>query len=137
MFGLFIAIFSSSTFDPGAATLSVVPNILGFTVGALAILLAFSSSDFFTYLIDGGKERSLFMMTVAKFVHFIMVQVLSILMAILYLATSNCFLRTITSIVLTYAILTTLSTVIQLFEMASVFNASRRVGSGKDKQTPA
>jgi len=132
VFGIVTQCRHSKAFDPAAATLSVIPNVLGFTVGALAIILAFSSSDFFTYLIDGGKEKSLFMKTVANFVHFIVVQIFSILLAILCSAHPSNILKILTSIILTYAILTTLTTVIQLFQMATVFNASRQLKAPED-----
>lgn len=125
-FGIIVDLCSAQAFDPAASTISIVPNVLGFTVGALAIILAFSSAPFFTFLTEEGENRSLFMKTVANFVHFIIVQVLALLEAILTLAHPNWLFKLLSSILLSYAIATTFSIVIQLFQMATVFNASQR-----------
>jgi hypothetical protein len=123
----------SANFDPASQTLSVLPNVLGFTVGALAIILALSSSEFFAYMIDNGKEDSLFMMTIASFVHFIVVQIAAILCALIGSAHSFVFMRFFHTLLLLYAILTTLAIVIQLFQMATLFNASRKLKKPSNK----
>jgi len=124
--GVLCEISADEKFDASSLTTSIVPNVLGFTVGALAIILAFSSSRFFSFLTEEGQEKSLFMKTVSNFVHFIIVQVLSLIVALVAVSHSNWFSKLISAIILFYAILTTLSTVIQLFQMATVFNASNQ-----------
>ena len=123
--GLVAIICSATTYDPSAITIAIVPSVLGFTVAALAIMLAFSSAPFFKHLTQEGDEESVFMKTVANFVHFIVVQVLALISAAICAAHPFVLFKTITSVVLFYAILTTLSTVIQLFQIATVFNASQ------------
>ena len=127
--GSLLYVCSAATYDPAATTISIVPNILGFTVGAMAIMLAFSSGEFFTFLTEGGHERSLFMKTIANFVHFILVHVSSLLVALLFLAHPAGAIKFVSSILLTYAILTTLSAAIHLFQMATLFNLSKRKSS--------
>jgi hypothetical protein len=117
----------SANFDPASETLSILPNVLGFTVGALAIILALSSSEFFAYMIDNGKDDSLFMMTIASFVHFIIVQIIAIMGGLVGSAYPSVFMRFLNTLLLLYAILTTLAIVIQLFQMATLFNASRKL----------
>jgi hypothetical protein len=124
--GLITQVCPSSTFDAAATAISILPNVLGFTVGALAIILAFASSDFFKYLAEDGREKSVFMQTVANFVHFVLVQVFCLILSVICESHPNWLLKIATAIMLIYALFTTLSTVIQLFQMATVFNAAQR-----------
>jgi hypothetical protein len=103
-----------------------MPNILGFTVGALAIILAFSNGDFSIYLTQKGNDESLFMKTIANFVHFIVIQIGALLLSIFSVAHNGVVWKFATTTVLTYAILTTLSIAIQLFQMATVYNMSTK-----------
>lgn len=128
MLGLANWWFGSPSFDPAQITLSIIPSLLGFTIGALAIILAFSSSRIFIHLAENGKESSVFMKTVANFVHFITVQVLSLLIAIIYSASNLSALKVLSSVLLIYSILTALSVGIQLFQMSGVFNAGVGIG---------
>ncbi|MGO8739150.1 hypothetical protein [Rhodoblastus sp.] len=132
VFGALCSICATPAFDPAATTISVVPNVLGFTVGALAIILAFSSADFFRYLTQKGKSDSLFMKTIANFVHFILIQIGALLLSIFSSAHSGIIWKFATVTMLTYAVLTTLSIVIQLFQMATVYNMSTKATSVKD-----
>lgn len=64
---------------------SVLPNILGFTLGGYAILLAFGSSKFMELIAgDNPKEEgaSPFMKINATFLHFIIVQVIALLISV-------------------------------------------------------
>jgi hypothetical protein len=122
VFGFLTWLFGVSTFDPAGLTISIIPNLLGFTVGALAIILAFSSSSLFSILAEDGNSKSLFMKVIANFLHFITIQVITILTAILYFAFSYSAIKLASSIFLVYSILTTLSTGVQLFEMAAIAN---------------
>lgn len=117
-------LFPAKTFDPSAITVSLIPNILGFTVRALAIILAFSSAEFFVYLTQDGADDSIFMKTIANFVHFICVQIIYLITAILCYGHESLILSVAVTFFFCYAILTTLSVVIQLFQMATVFNKS-------------
>ncbi len=114
------------SFDPAATTLEVVPAVLGFTVGALAIVLVFSAAEFFAHFIAGSGEASVFMKMVANFVHFVFVQVFALAVAIMDLAHPTHLFRSVSCIALFYSILMTFSTVMQLFQIATVFNAAKK-----------
>lgn len=66
--------------------ISIEPNLLGFTLGGLALFLAFSEERFHSILaskeLDDKEEFSDLVVVVATFVHFIFVQVIAILAAI-------------------------------------------------------
>src|SRR6202035_2790028 len=55
--------------------IAAIPNLLGFTVGAFAIVLAFSSAKIFKTLAEEGEPLSFFMKLTANLVHFILIQV--------------------------------------------------------------
>jgi hypothetical protein len=44
--------------DLAQTLISVIPNLLGFSVGSMAIILAFSSSNIFSAIAEDGDERS-------------------------------------------------------------------------------
>jgi hypothetical protein len=86
-------------------SISVLPNLLGFTVGALAIVLAFSSADIFRTIAQEGKPRSFFMVLTSNLVHFIAVQVLALIAAIVAKATGSHLLDGLALFLLIYAVL--------------------------------
>jgi hypothetical protein len=61
--------------------LPAVPNLPGFTVGALAIVLAFSSAHFFVALAEHGDPRSFFMTLAPSLTHSVLTQVLTLVIA--------------------------------------------------------
>jgi len=65
--------------------LDVIPNLLGFTLGGYAMLLAFGNEKFQKILaeVNDGEEFSAFVDLNVAFVHFIVLQVVSILLALL------------------------------------------------------
>lgn len=109
--------------------ISMLPNLLGFTLGGYAILLAFGDDGFRRLLSRTDEEEkekiSPFMKVNGAFVHFVVVQVLAILLAILGNSLSiksgpfafvgfTCFI---------YAILTGLSAVMAVLRMAKWLDA--------------
>lgn len=51
-------------------SLSVAPSLLGFALGGMAIMLAFSGGLFLNAIRQGGREDSFFMKMIASFFHF-------------------------------------------------------------------
>lgn len=67
--------------------ISVLPNVLGFTLGGFAIFLGFGDEKFRAILAekdpeDGPDEPSLYVALCATFLHFIVLQVIALLYAI-------------------------------------------------------
>lgn len=115
--------------------IGVIPNLLGFTVGALAIVLAFSSAEIFKTLAEEGDPKSFFMKLTANLVHFILVQVLALSCGIVAKITDLRALDILTLVLLLYAILVTLSAALQLFQTAIIYNAHASLRSD-DKNKP-
>lgn len=103
--------------------LSAVPNLLGFTVGALAIMLAFSSADFFKTLAEDGDPQSFFMKITSSLTHFILVQVVALIVGVAAKITGLKGLDYASLFFLLYAVLVTFSAGIQLFHTAVIYNA--------------
>jgi hypothetical protein len=103
--------------------ISAVPNLLGFAVGALAIVLAFSSADIFKVIAEGGEPRSFFMVLTSNLVHFILAQVITLVCAIVAKITDSRLLDIFTLAFLFYAVLVAFATALQLFQTAMIYNA--------------
>lgn len=56
---------------------------MAFSLGGMAILLAFSGGRFLNAIREGGKSNSLFMEIVANFFHFLLVQTLALATAMM------------------------------------------------------
>lgn len=109
--------------------LDTVPSLLGFSIGAMAILLAFSQSKFFAVLSEDGKSDSAYLDLGSKFVHFILVQAISIIAGIFLKGYPDYILvGGISCFLLMYAILTAVAAGLALFGMAEIYN--KLLGNG-------
>lgn len=103
-------------------TISIVPNLLGFTLGAMAIVLAFPGSRLFKFLVEKGRSDSYYLGLAARFVHFIFVQVFAILLALAGISYSSAILGFFGTWSLVYAILCAAMTGLALFGIAQMNN---------------
>ena len=103
-------------------TLSVVPNLLGFTLGAMAIVLAFPSSRLFSVVHENGREDSFYIELAARFVHFIFVQVIALLVALIGKAYEVKLLSFLGAFFLVYAVVCAGMTALSLFGIAQINN---------------
>jgi hypothetical protein len=110
-------------------SVGVLPNLLGFTVGALAIVLAFSSADIFKLLAEEGEPTSFFLTLTANLVHFILVQVVALTTGIVAKIVDVRELDILSLLLLIYAVLVTLSAAFQLFQTARIYNAKASIPS--------
>ncbi len=104
----------------------VVPSLLGLSIGAMAILSAFSESNFFRILTKDGDNKSAYIDLNSKFVHFIILQVITITSAILAKAYGGKFLLAFASFLLFYSLLTAIATGLALFGAAQLYNHTNR-----------
>lgn len=117
----------------GEIAVGVLPNLLGFTVGALAIVLAFSSAPVFKTLAESGQPQSFFMKMTASLIHFILIQVLALVSAIVARVTEWSSVDVLALFLLFYAVLVTFAAGLQLYLTAIIYNAKASiddVGSG-------
>jgi hypothetical protein len=107
----------------------VLPNLLGFTVGALAIVLAFSSAAVFETLAERGEPQSFYMKLTGSLIHFILVQVLALVTAIIARMTDRTFMDFVSLFLLFYAVIVTFAAGLQLFLTAVIYNARASINA--------
>ena len=126
--GILISLFRDSEWEWQNDVLTIIPSILGFTLGGYAILVGFGDTNFFN-IICGKKENekaSLYMRVNSSFLHFIIVQFLSLFYTIIMRALKPEFfiLNTIGIILFLYALLTIVSTSFSVLHLANWFDMS-------------
>lgn len=114
--------FRSNGRTASEIAVGVLPNLLGFTVGALAIVLAFSSAKVFERLAERGDPQSFFMKLTSSLIHFILVQVLALVSAIVARMTDKSFMDFVSLFLLFYAVIVTFAAGLQLFLTAVIYN---------------
>jgi hypothetical protein len=124
--------FRSSARSASEIAVGVLPNLLGFTVGALAIVLAFSSATVFATLAERGEPQSFFMKLTGSLIHFILVQVLALVSAITARMTDKAFLDFVSLFLLFYAVIVTFAAGLQLFLTAAIYNAKASLDAKKN-----
>ncbi|WP_445010527.1 hypothetical protein [Vreelandella stevensii] len=112
--------------------LSIMPNILGFSLSGLAIFMAIGDNGFKSIIAGSEEDKaSPFMNFCSTFVHFIILQILSILFGLLTLSLSQtkikdlCLFPIISGVsflVFSYALLTALAATMALFRMSSSYD---------------
>jgi uncharacterized membrane protein len=123
--------YSASKISAAEIAVGVLPNLLGFTVGALAIVLAFSSASVFNTLAERGEPQSFYMKLTASLIHFILVQVLALVTAIAARIIESPRLDVLALFLLFYAVLVTFAAGIQLFLTAIIYNAKASIDEKK------
>lgn len=146
-FSIFISLLSYPAWHQGSnlwyeMTLSILPNILGFTLGGYAILLAFGNDEFLKLIAgrdndkkgNGNKsdskynsnerEHSPYMKLNGAFIHFIFFQGISILFSIIGKSweIKTGFAAFIGFTLLIYAISTAIAAAIAIFNISEVFD---------------
>jgi hypothetical protein len=127
--------FSASKTSAAEIAVGVLPNLLGFTVGALAIVLAFSSAPVFNTLAERGEPQSFYMKLTASLIHFILIQVLALVTAIIARITESARIDVLALFLLFYAVLVTFAAGIQLFLTAIIYNAKASLDENKNKDS--
>lgn len=105
------------------SALSVLPNLLGFSLGAIAIILAFPSSQFFRVFREGGRDDSYYITTASRFVHFVILQVVAIMLSLLSKSHDHSkILSFIGYIAFVYAVSSAVFGALSLFGIAEIHN---------------
>lgn len=106
---------------------SILPNLLGFSMGGMAIMLAFAGSKVFIYITQEGKQHSYFIKIVASFYHFIIVQSAAIILGIVCQTYPNWILSFFGFWAMIYALLVAPATAAQLFNTARIANVAATI----------
>ena len=102
---------------------SVIPSIMAFSLGGMAIILAFSDGRFLNVIRQDGNDKSLFMTVIANFFHFLTVQTLALVSAMVVLAFPLYKEPSgIAFFFLAYSITTGLASAAALFNVSRIYN---------------
>lgn len=124
-FSLVFTIVCYPAWDEGKwpdATLSALPSLLGFSLGAMGIILAFPSSPLFKLFSERGRADSYYLDLASRFVHFIFVQVIALLVALVGRSFNNFIVSFVGFFFLVYAITSAAFAALSLFGVAQVHN---------------
>lgn len=102
--------------------IDIIPSMLGFSMGGMAIMLAFSGMSSFPIITQGGINNSTFLKVVANFFHFIIVQSICLIITISIKAYPYKILSFIGFVLFIYAIMVGVATAGQIFNIARVYN---------------
>lgn len=102
--------------------LLILPPLLGFTIGAMAVVLAFPTSKIFKHLAEDGRADSYYAQLAAKLVHFILIQTIGIMCCLWDKSVCSYTVDAIGVFFLLYATLTAIAIAFALFNMAMLYN---------------
>lgn len=102
--------------------LSVLPALISFSLGALAIMFSMTSGAFLKILHQDGENNSLFMKTVATFFHFMLVQIVALVLVLALEAYDHIVLSAIGFLAFSYSILCGLAAASNIVLLADLKN---------------
>lgn len=103
--------------------IDVIPSLMAFSLGGMAIVLALSNPRLLKAITKGGNPKSLFMNLIGNFFHFIIIQTIALIAALLVFSFPDpIWLSGISFFFLTYSVLTALATAAALFNISRIIN---------------
>jgi hypothetical protein len=112
--------------------LSAIPNILGFSIGAFAVILSFGQGAL-DRLKDKNEAQSRYLSVIASFVHFILIQAASLIVAMIGKTWTNSFIGFLGTTLCAYAILLAVAASFRLFRLARVYNQVKESGNDENQ----
>lgn len=101
----------------------VLPNLLGFSLGAMAILLTLPSTKTFSAYRENGIKKSYYMNIASSFTHFIIIQVITLIIAVIYPSYSCVLFNIIGFFFFIYSLVSGVSICLLLYSIARDFNS--------------
>jgi hypothetical protein len=113
-------------------SLSISPSLLGFALGGMAIMLAFSGGLFLNAIRQGGREDSFFMKMIASFFHFALSHTAAMIIGFLCKLTwipepLYSILSAVGYFLTLYGILLVAAIAASIWHIARIYNAVREV----------
>jgi hypothetical protein len=111
--------------DSAQLTVDVIPSIMAFSLGGMAIVLAFSGGRFLNLIRQNGDEASLFMTVITNFFHFLVVQTLALATAVVVFAFPKpLWLSGIAFFFFAYSVTIAVASAAALFNVSRIYNLS-------------
>ena len=107
---------------------SILPAMTGFSLGAFAILLAFSDENFLKVAHKERKGGSYYMSVVSAFFHFILVQIAAMVIGFISIAFPVRILSYFGLLLMIYALACAMAAASAIFGAARILDLSRRKG---------
>ena len=104
-------------------TMDIVPSLLGFALGGMAIMLAFSSGKFLEAIRQKGKDASYLRKIMASFFHFSLVLSIALVIAFVSAFYKHPALSFVGVFCALYGVLLILATASRIWHTARIFNA--------------
>ena len=102
--------------------LGIIPNMVSFSLGAMAIFLSFSNKNFLVIIRQRGKKNSYLITVMTAFFHFILMQFLALFFAFILIAYPNILISAIAFFIFMYAISCGIAAAAALLDMAEILN---------------
>ena len=121
-----VLFLSTSRSETAGMALDVLPNLLGFTLGAFAVLVTFGDRAFHEELAIHKTDRGVSSLEqlLAAFVHFIILQFLALMMAIVSLHIWQGWMTHLAeSILFTYALFSMIAAVMGVMSYSRIYGA--------------
>lgn len=106
--------------DWSSLVLGILPSLLGFSIGSMAIIFVFPSTALFKFIAWEGN--SYYIEIAARFVHFVLIQLTAILLALFAHTYHLMIFNFLGCLFFIYALATAAATVFSLFGMAQLYN---------------
>ena len=106
--------------------IAIVPGLLGFSLGALAIMLAFSNEKLMKAILENGREDSFFMLAATAIFHFIVVQTLALITSFFTMAFPHFLLSFFGFFLLVYGLFCAVAAAGALLDVAEILNTTAR-----------
>lgn len=147
IFTLLSASYWTSSSSWTQDVIDIIPSILGFSLGGFAIFMAFSDEKFIEILVDKEDRLSFYMHLSAQFIHFILIQALSILFAVFSrgllpapnisdISFADMIISMLGYLIFSYAIFTAIATAFSLLRIGRLYHTFRtRGGDGATKRS--
>jgi hypothetical protein len=119
-----------------SVTLDVAPSLLGFALGGMAIMLAFSNGKFLEAIRQNGKDNSYLRKLMASFFHFSGVLTLGIIVAYVAEFYPHRYISAIGVFLSLYGLLLVMATVSRIWHTARIFNAVTEINDQDSRRPP-
>ncbi len=145
IFSIFLTIFMCGEWINNCSWIdnvkTIIPALLGFSLAAYTLLSTFGEDDFRRLISQRRKNQTtetLYMQANAAFVHFIIIQLLSLFLALIGKTVINIMptygimiFSGISTLIFAYALLLCLATIINIYRIARVYQAYNNIKRAK------
>jgi len=117
-----------------SAAVEIIPSLMSFSLGGMAILLAFSNERLMKSIQQAGRADSLYMQTTASFFHFILLQTLALVGVLLAQAYTVDLFSALAFFLMSYGLTVAVAVAGNLLKLAQIFNLKQGAKDNNDSK---